>query len=213
MKSAAPACSGKLLLLQKHLQERFNKRAAVGAADKARQAVGRRFTPPLSHLHGAAHAAERGHACTSEHQPEATEAPGSPLSDAGAQTVFRAQDEWTLPSRRTPGSLLEDEEALGNGSPSVGKDGRVCSDLGAPVLKCLGGEGSARSLQGGKPPPAPPAGGSLLGEAAANQPWSKAGTRTANQDQGRKNLLRHAASPRKNPDPKHSDGANSSKTH
>lgn len=116
MKSAASVSSGKLLLLQKPLQGRFNKRAAVGAADKAQQ---------------------RGHACASEHLPEAPKVPGSPLGDAVAQTVFRAQDQWTLGSRRTTGGLLEDrnKEALQNGSPSVGKDGRVCSDLVEPVLK------------------------------------------------------------------------------
>lgn len=156
-----------------------------------------RLLGAASLLRGAAHAAERGHTCASEHKPEAMAAPGSPLSDAGAQTVFRAQDEWTRPSRRTTGSLLEgrNKEGLQKGSWSVGKDGRVCSDLVAPVLKCAweGREGSARSLQGATPPPVPPAGGSLLVERAVNQPWSKAGARTANQDRGRESTENSAA--------------------
>lgn len=52
--------------------------------------------------------------------------------------------------------------------------------LERPASPCFkvhfGGEGSGRSLQGAKPPPLPPAGGSMVVESAANQPRSKAGT-------------------------------------
>lgn len=69
-----------------------------------------------------------------------------PLGDAGAQTVFGAQVGRTLRSRRTSGRLLED--GTKRLFRRVGRDGRVCSDPVAPVLKrAWGGEGG-RGLPG-----------------------------------------------------------------
>lgn len=95
------------------------------------------------------------------------------------------------------------------GSLWVGKDGRVCCDLGAPVLKC---SWKGRGLPGHSREE-----NHLLCHLLVAHCWESVQPTSLGARQGRgrqpirtkgenpwKNLLQHAASPRKNPDRNHS---------